>query len=268
MAVSTGAFRSPLYELKSKSGTAPAYARRPASHLPFAGRRSKSPYNYEEPVTDREEWWRSTLKDTPVPGAYESKDFVRDINSNPIKATYGFKNTGRKNNADPSRTGTTLMPGLYKHVTEVDKMDKKQITYSFKSCDRYHTPAALVGYIDKEFVKSQISPTTYDAGYKYVPKLPSKHPAFKSQVNRFPTVYFKARPGPPPGQYNLSKDAILPKGPNISSSFISKTPRFQQPHVLKTPGPGTYDKTFQTPMPATIKKMGRSHGLFFTCGAY
>lgn len=84
-----------------------------------------------------------------MPGAYESKDFVGDMSSNPIKATYGFKNTGRKKTADPSRTGTILMPGLYKHMTEVDKMDRKQITYSFKSCDRYHMPTALVGYTDK-----------------------------------------------------------------------------------------------------------------------
>ena len=39
-------------------------------------------------------------------------------------------------------------------------------------------------------------------------------------------------------------------------------------YLQKTPGPGTYDKTYQTPMPDTIKKMGRSYGLFFTCGAY
>jgi hypothetical protein len=71
--------------------------------------------------------------------------------SNPIKATYGFKNTGRNKNADPSRTGTILMPGLYKHVTEVETLDKKKITYNFKACDRYHTPCALVGYIDKVY---------------------------------------------------------------------------------------------------------------------
>ena len=27
-----------------------------------SGRRSKSPYLYEEPLSDREGWWRSTLK--------------------------------------------------------------------------------------------------------------------------------------------------------------------------------------------------------------
>ncbi|KAK2547343.1 Protein STPG4 [Acropora cervicornis] len=324
-------------------------------------RRSKSPYLYEEPLSDREGWWRSTLKDTPVPGTYDLKNFVQDLQFNPISKTYGFKNTGRKKNADPSRRGSYLMPGLYKHFRCVDQLEKQQISYNFKACDRYHTPTALVGYIDKEFANSQISPSTYYSGYEYVPKLPSKHPAFKSQEHRFPTIYFKPKEGPPPGQYKLSKDPILPKGPNITSPFKSKTPRFAQPHVLpletrvnkslnnapvrlqrilmilqryhfvikykwglplhladtlspaalpklvtaqvadfhttkhqlheetskdvtlatlhkvlvhgwpterKTPGPGTYCKTYQTPMPHTIKNMARNYGLFFTSGTY
>ena len=41
------------------------------------------------------------------------------------------------------------MPGLYKHRTCVDQLATQQKTYSFKACDRYHTPTALVGYIDK-----------------------------------------------------------------------------------------------------------------------
>lgn len=41
------------------------------------------------------------------------------------------------------------MPGLYKHRTCVDQLERQQKTYSFKACDRYHTPTALVGYIDK-----------------------------------------------------------------------------------------------------------------------
>ena len=38
--------------------------------------------------------------------------------------------------------------------------------------------------------------------------------------------------------------------------------------LQKTPGPGTYCKTYQTPMPDTIKKMARNYGLFFTSGIY
>ncbi|XP_066026586.1 protein STPG4-like [Pocillopora verrucosa] len=254
-----------LQEPKSGPTGYPLQPRSPIRIL--SGRRSKSPY-YEDPVSEREEWWRSTLKDTPVPGSYELKDFVKEMHGKPVRTTYGFKNAGRKRNADPSRKGDKLMPGLYKHGTSIDELNKQHVTYSFKSCDRYHTPTALVGYMDKEFVKSQISPNTYYTGYKYVPKLPSKHPAFKSQERRFPTIYFKPREGPPPGEYKLSKDPILPKGPNVTSPFKSKTPRFVQPHVLKTPGPGTYCKTYQTPMPDTIKKMARNYGLFFTSGTY
>ena len=66
-----------------------------------------------------------------------------------MRTTYGFKNAGRKKNADPSRKGSALMPGLYKHRTCVDQLERQQKTYSFKACDRYHTPTALVGYIDK-----------------------------------------------------------------------------------------------------------------------
>jgi len=66
-----------------------------------------------------------------------------------VRTTYGFKNAGRKKNADPSRKGSALMPGLYKHKTCVDQLETQQKTYSFKACDRYHTPTALVGYIDK-----------------------------------------------------------------------------------------------------------------------
>lgn len=35
--------------------------------------------------------------------------------------------------------------------------------------------------------------------------------------------------------------------------------------LQKTPGPGAYEPTFQSPlMPETIKNMGRRHGVFFT----
>ena len=71
------------------------------------------------------------------------------MNSNPVRTSYGFGNAGRKKDADPSRKGDLLMPGLYKHYTSVDKMDKRKVTYSFKACDRYNTPCAQVGYADK-----------------------------------------------------------------------------------------------------------------------
>lgn len=94
-------------------------------------------------------------QDTPVPGTYDLKDFVEELQTNPVRPTYGFKNAGRKRDADPSRKGSHLMPGLYKHATCVDQLDKQKVTYSFKACDRYHTPTALVGYIDKVTCSSE-----------------------------------------------------------------------------------------------------------------
>ena len=94
------------------------------------------------------------FQDTPVPGSYELKDFVEEMHGKPVRTTYGFKNAGRKRNADPSRKGDKLMPGLYKHGTSIDELNKQHVTYSFKSCDRYHTPTALVGYMDKVFCRS------------------------------------------------------------------------------------------------------------------
>ena len=34
--------------------------------------------------------------------------------------------------------------------------------------------------------------------------------------------------------------------------------------MQKVPGPGTYEKTYQAPIPKTILKMGRQHGIFFS----
>ena len=33
----------------------------------------------------------------------------------------------------------------------------------------------------------------------------------------------------------------------------------------RVPGPGMYESTFQSPPTKTIRKMGRVHGLFFSC---
>ena len=106
------------------------------------------------PVSSEDLYSMSWFQDTPVPGSYELKDFVKEMHGKRVITTYGFKNAGRKRNADPSRKGDKLMPGLYKHGTSIDELNKQHVTYSFKSCDRYHTPTALVGYMDKVFCRS------------------------------------------------------------------------------------------------------------------
>lgn len=39
---------------------------------------------------------------------------------------------------------------------------------------------------------------------------------------------------------------------------------FFRVYMQKVPGPGTYEKIFQFPIPPTVAKMGRQYGLFFT----
>ena len=45
---------------------------------------------FERKITDRE-WWRTHIKDTPVPGRYNYKDFITESDARPITPTYSFK---------------------------------------------------------------------------------------------------------------------------------------------------------------------------------
>ena len=70
--------------------------------------------DYLPPVTQREFWWRATIRETPGPGAYESDQFGCDLIPRP--ATYGFRSDGRR--LDPQwfiGKGQLLLPGAYKH---------------------------------------------------------------------------------------------------------------------------------------------------------
>ncbi|XP_064623735.1 protein STPG4-like isoform X2 [Lineus longissimus] len=213
---------------------------------------------YEEPVSNREDWWRSTIKETPVPGAYELDDFLKEKEK--AKITYNFKNEGRKRDPTPHGKGSTLLPGAYAHRDFIHELDKKRVTYNFKSTSRTSQDFLNKGIKDKDV---NVSPDRYPME-KYlsctVEKQPSKHFFFRSQSQRFPPAFYKPREGPPPGAYGT----MTASSPMISSSFKSKTPRFSSAHT-KVPGPGSYEKTYQSPMPGTIAKMGRQHGLFFAC---
>ena len=77
------------------------------------------------------------------------KTFVEDLDATPISKTYGFKSHGRKKDADPSKKGKFLMPGLYKHKGFVDELKKRKVTYNFKGTDRNETAAVVVGIKDK-----------------------------------------------------------------------------------------------------------------------
>ncbi len=77
------------------------------------------------------------------------KTFIDDLNAEPIKKSYGFKSEGRKRNADPSRKGHYLMPGLYERKGLIDELDRKKITYNFTGTDRNNVSAVVTGIKDK-----------------------------------------------------------------------------------------------------------------------
>ncbi|KAL3874130.1 hypothetical protein ACJMK2_037183 [Sinanodonta woodiana] len=213
---------------------------------------------YEEPISGREGWWRTFIRETPAPGAYGSGTFLEDIEKKPN--TYRFKSDGRKIDAHPHGKGAFLMPGAYEKTSFVDDLNKSLHTYSFKTVQRDATDTLNFGRKDKDI---NISPTAYNTE-KFLTltteKQPSKHMVFKSQSRRFPTIQFVPKEGPAPGNYEYVMDR---RKQAITSSFKSRTPRFSSSHT-RVPGPGTYEQTFQSPMASTIAKMGRQHGLFFS----
>ncbi|XP_074640056.1 protein STPG4-like [Tubulanus polymorphus] len=216
--------------------------------------------NYEDPVSNRENWWRCTIRETPVPGAYEVQDFITLYNKNPIKQSYRFKSDGRRRDPNPHGKGATLLPGAYNRKDFIEELETLPLTYNFKSTGRKGKDLLNRGIKDKDI---NVSPNKYPIeNYLSMTaeRLPSKHMVFKSQQQRFPTIYFRPKDGPPPGAY---EPRITIGSRCVSSSFKSKTPRFRSPNT-KVPGPGTYEKTNHVPMPNTIAKMGRQHGLFFS----
>jgi len=214
---------------------------------------------YEGPITGRESWWRCGIKVTPIPGSYESADFLQDLEKK--KNTYRFKSDGRKLPSDHALKGEMLMPGNYQHSDFIESITKKPATYRFKAQKRDAFDVLNFGKKDKDIT---VSPNAYEME-KYLSltqeKTPVKNFMFRSQSKRFPTHSFKPKDGPSPGAYSVKQHT--PLSASITSSFRSKTPRFATSHT-KVPGPGSYAKAFQHPIPPTISKMGRQYGLFFT----
>ncbi|XP_015997670.1 protein STPG4 [Rousettus aegyptiacus] len=204
---------------------------------------------------EREGWWRIALTNTPIPGTYHLKTFIEDSLSNPVAATYNFKNEGRKKPPLVQRNNPILndLP-QYMPPDFLDLLKKQVATYSFKDKPR-SSPSTLV-YKDQSV---KLSPGQYDLLPAPVPKYASRSFVFRSTVQRFPTSYFTPREGPGPGHYDLK----IPSTTSVSSCFRSKVPRFL-PACSKTPGPGAYTSSAQFPrQPRTIAKMGREHSLFF-----
>lgn len=246
--------------------------------------RSSLKENYEDPVSGREGWWRVTLRETPLPGSYKVVTFVDDLDKR--QNAFSFNAVGRRVDAQLYGRGEMLLPGAYEYEDNIAALEKKPTTYSFKSIQRDGTVArgdggqaagdgaraAVDGAQPKEYYLNwgkkdkdvNIAPNNYhseDVTAINVPKVPVKHAVFKSQIKRFPTKYFKPKDGPSPGAYHATTNP-LEKPRIVESIFKSKTPRFPSSHT-KTPGPGTYTASLQTPMPQTITNMGKHYGIFF-----
>ncbi|XP_039743169.1 protein STPG4 [Pteropus medius] len=135
---------------------------------------------------EREGWWRIALTNTPIPGTYHLKTFIEDSLSNPVAATYNFKNEGRKKPPLVQRNNPVLndLP-QYMPPDFLDLLKKQVATYSFKDKPR-SSPSTLV-YKDQSV---KLSPGQYDLLPAPVPKYASRSFVFRSTVQRFPTSCF------------------------------------------------------------------------------
>ncbi|KAM4694212.1 protein STPG4 [Discoglossus pictus] len=205
----------------------------------------------------RDAWWINSLRDTPSPGAYDVRDFLREAQLNPVQRSYNFKGQGRKTKPDPAPSGELLLPGCYNLPDFFSLSEKVPVTYSFKNTSRQNV---VVGMKDKDI---NTDPGQYDLSARPVESCSCKHFMFRSAVVRFPSIGFVPKEGPGPGDYHVKHY----ESPGISSSFKSKVPRIVR-FPSKTPGPGTYEPTRQLPkQPPTVAKMGRLHGIFF-CNSF
>ncbi|XP_066553355.1 protein STPG4 isoform X2 [Amia ocellicauda] len=213
---------------------------------------SRNKDSEKELVSERESWWRSTIKDSPDPGSYHVRDFLEEAQLNPVKMTYNFRGKGRERPAGWLPSGGLLLPGAYNHRDFLQRTEKRPASYSFKNSPR--PDCYTLGIRDKDI---DVSPCAYNIVDDPVPKLPCKHAMFRSAVQR---ETFLPKEGPAPGQYNVSKDTSQCA---VTSCFRSAVPRMVGPRS-KTPGPGTYELSRQTGQRLeTEATMGRAHGLFF-----
>lgn len=79
--------------------------------------------DYELPVSERESWWRHTIKETPSPLKYKITGFIKDLNK--TQNTYRFKTDGRKHEPMPQiGKGSYLLPGAYGYEDFAQRIKK------------------------------------------------------------------------------------------------------------------------------------------------
>ncbi|CAF1512169.1 unnamed protein product [Adineta steineri] len=222
--------------------------------------RQYKPSKYESPMSDRESWWRVTIKDTPIPGSYDThlNTFIKETIARPM--TYGFKSDGRRRDPQPLEPkGKDLLPGAYSHGDSIDEMLRRRLSYGFKGPTREESlKKTVLANHDKDI---DVAPGLYET-QKYhridVPIEPVRHGFFKSKSKR---KLFPPKDGPAPGDYEPKTKIIDTKSPTIRSSFQSRTDRFYK-RPMKVPGPGTYDILSSFPSWKQID-MFSTNGIYF-----
>ncbi|XP_040595305.1 protein STPG4 isoform X4 [Mesocricetus auratus] len=144
---------------------------------------------------DREGWWRVTLTNTPIPGTYHIKTFIEESLLNPVKATYNFKNEGRKRIPLVQRNDPVPndLP-QYKPPDFLELLKKQMASYSFKDQPRPN-PSTLVDKDEHE------GPGPGEYNLK-PPSAGSITSCFRSKVPRFLPASSKT---PGPGAYTASR---------------------------------------------------------------
>lgn len=195
------------------------------------GLRRKLINDYELPVSERESWWRCSIRETPGPLKYKIPGFIHEMRKR--QDTYRFKSDGRRHDPIPQQgRGEYLLPGAYGFEDFAQRLKKIQLSYGFKNQELNNV------YCNNPKSNPDLGPFTYETeNYLTIAsnKEPVKHSVFKSRNKR---NIFEPKDGPSPGEYEETPQK--PKN-EITSVFKSKSARFDKISELQTPGPGHYE---------------------------
>lgn len=90
----------------------------------------------------------SSHQETPVPGTYQHKGFVDDLQDQ--TTTYGFRGSGRRpTSARFHSAGEVLLPGAYEQRNFLEELGSRPATYNFRGLDRGSGPKIGHGHGDK-----------------------------------------------------------------------------------------------------------------------
>ncbi|KAI5606888.1 hypothetical protein C0J50_7442, partial [Silurus asotus] len=164
------------------------------------------------------------LQNTPLPGTYHIHDFIEEAGLNPVRMTYGFKNTGRSETIMCIKSGTMLLPGAYNFTDSTQEVLQNQEPYSFKSCPRPDN--YTLGSRDKVALKSSCDIDATKITYWKLPALWANRGCRATLLLATLRLFNEMKEGPAPGYYtpNLSPSIA------ITSCFRSTVPRLYSIH--------------------------------------